>query len=338
MSTKIAITMGDPAGIGAEVIIKALTSSEKPPDFIPVIIGDAGVLRRCRDIIHSELDFIIISQDDLTDMKRPQDGSCYLLSTTDIDLDDFCFAAVRPEYGAAAGSYIQTAAALTMQKKVDAMVTAPINKKAFNLGGYDFQGHTDFLAHLTGAKGEVMMLSGGELNVVLCTVHVSLQDAIAQLSKERIIDTVTVANEAFVSCFGRTRPKFAVAALNPHASEGGSFGGQEAKIIIPAVRTLRGRGIDITDPMPADSLFYFAKDGAYDAVICMYHDQGLIPLKLLYFDSGVNITLGLDIIRTSVDHGTAFEIAGTGMASETSMLNAITKAVEMSTQKRANER
>ena len=334
MLKKIAITMGDPSGIGAEVILKALLGKKRLFEFLPVVIGDAGVLKLNRVILKSDLELIQIKEDDLDDLKPLPENSSYLLSTSDISLDDFSFGVIRPEYGQAAGCYIQTAAALVMQKKLDALVTAPINKKAFNLGGFNFQGHTDFLADLTGSKNEVMMLSGGKLNVVLCTVHVSLADSISLLNEELIIKTVTVANDAFKKYFNRPAPKFALAALNPHASEGGSFGDEEEKIIIPAAKKLRETGIDITDPLPPDSLFYFAKDGLYDAVICMYHDQGLIPLKLLYFDIGINTTLGLDIIRTSVDHGTAFEIAGKGKADESSMINAIKKAVEMSKNER----
>jgi 4-hydroxythreonine-4-phosphate dehydrogenase len=330
MLKKIAITMGDPSGIGAEVIIKALLNKQRIPEFLPVVIGDAAVLKLNCEILKCNLKFIQIKQSGLADLRPPADNSCYLLATTDIDLDDFSFGEVRPGYGQAAGCYIQTAAALVKQKKLDALVTAPINKRAFNLAGYRFQGHTDFLAHLTGSANEVMMLSGGKLNVVLCTVHVSLADSIRSISEDLIIKTAVVADDAFKKYFKKSAPRFALAALNPHASEAGSFGGEEEKVIIPAAKKLREKGIDITDPMPPDSLFYFAKDGIYDAVICMYHDQGLIPLKLLYFDTGINITLGLDIIRTSVDHGTAFEIAGKGKACESSMLNAIKKAVEMS--------
>ncbi len=324
--------MGDPAGIGAEVIIKALIERGSAPEFTPVIIGDAGVMRHNRELLGADIEFIKTDESALPDLEPLKRNACYIIPTSNIDMNDFRFGEIRAEFGEAAGSYIETAATLVMRKKLNAIVTAPINKKAFNLGGYAFQGHTDFLAHLTGSQNEVMMLSGGKLNVILCTVHVSLLEAIQQLSEELIIKTVTVANDAFKKHFGVDRPKFAIAGLNPHASEDGSFGSEERDIIIPAVEKLHALGIDVTGPTPPDSLFYFAKDGAYDAVICMYHDQGLIPLKLLYFDSGVNVTLGLDIIRTSVDHGTAFEIAGEGKANELSMINAINMALKMSAQ------
>lgn len=330
MTKKIAITMGDPAGIGAEVAIKALISRALPAGFIPVLFGDRGVLERNCETLKARINFIEINDRDIASLPPPPENSCYLISGSKIDMTSFRFGTVSPEYGRAAGEYIKSATALVAGKKLDALVTAPINKKAFNLGGFKFQGHTDFLAHLTGADTEVMMLSGGRLNVVLCTVHVSLKDAISALDEELIIKIVTITDLAFRKYFKKTAPKFALAALNPHASEGGSFGDEEAAIIAPAAQKLRARGIDITDPLPPDSLFYFAKDGKYDAVICMYHDQGLIPLKLLHFDSGINVTLGLDIIRTSVDHGTAFEIAGKGGASEQSMINAIKTAIEMS--------
>ena len=322
--------MGDPAGIGAEVTVKALVSRQILDEFIPVVIGDPGVMQLNCDKYGYDIEFIKVDEDGLDDLKQVEPHQCYLMTTgVKVNMPDFRFGEINADYGRAAGSYIEKAARLVINKKLDAIVTAPINKKAFNLGGYDFQGHTDFLAHLTGCEKEVMMLAGGKLAVILCTVHVSLKDAIDLLDEQRIINTVTVANSDFKRYFGKSSPKFAVAALNPHASEGGSFGTEEDEIIIPAINKLRALGIDITDPLPADSLFYHAKHGAYDAVICMYHDQGLIPIKILYFDIGTNITLGLGIVRTSVDHGTGFDIAGNGGANELSMINAIEKALQM---------
>jgi len=328
---KVAITMGDPAGIGAEVIIKSLVSRQILDDFIPVVIGDEAVLNLNCEKLGYDLKFIDVTDTDLKDLKHLESHESYLIQTDEkVEMSSFQFGVVKAEYGRAAGSYIKKAATLIMDKKLDALVTAPINKKAFNLGGYDFQGHTDFLAHLTGCEKEVMMLVGGKMRVVLCTVHLSLSDAVKAINEDLIRDTVAVTINDFKKYFNIQNPKLAVAALNPHASEDGAFGHEENDIIIPTIKKLRKLGVDITDPMPSDSLFYHAKYGKYDAVICMYHDQGLIPIKLLFFDTGTNITLGLGIVRTSVDHGTAFEIAGKGGANELSMLNAMRVAIEMS--------
>jgi 4-hydroxythreonine-4-phosphate dehydrogenase len=330
MLKKIAITMGDPSGVGAEVVIKALASRQILPKFIPVVIGDAGVLELNRDKLGYDLKFIE-AEGDLSDLRPVANNECYLIKTSSrINMADFRFGVISAEYGRAAGSYIEKAAELVIKKKLDALVTAPISKKAFNLGGYSFQGHTDFLAHITGNPDEVMMLTGGELSVILCTVHVALKDVASLLTEELIMKVVTVAKNDFKKYFKKPNPKFAVAGLNPHASEDGTFGHEENEIIIPAIKKLRKQGIDITDPLPPDSLFYKAKDGIYDAVICMYHDQGVIPIKVLSFSTGINITLGIGIIRTSVDHGTAFEIAGKGEANELSMLNALGTAISMS--------
>ena len=332
---RIALTMGDPAGIGAEVILKTLKSKQVLPEFIPILIGDENILNLNNEILNYNIKFVKIDPSDVDSLKELPYDSCYLINESKLSSADFQFGVVDAKYGKAAGDYIKRAADLAANGKIDAIVTAPINKKAFNLGGYNFQGHTDFLAHLTGSDSEVMMLAGGKLRVILCTVHVALKEAISLLNEELIIKTVTVANNDFKKYFDMQSPKFALAALNPHASEGGSFGNEEADFIKPAAERLRAAGIDITDPLPSDSLFYHAKNGEYDAVICMYHDQGLIPIKVLYFDTGTNITLGLDIIRTSVDHGTAFEIAGMGEANEMSMINAIESAIEMCENKRA---
>jgi 4-hydroxythreonine-4-phosphate dehydrogenase len=330
MRKKIAITMGDPAGIGAEVIVKALSSRQILPDFEPVVIGDKNILKLNCDKFGYDIGFIEVTEDDLDDLKPIKPHQSYLLPTTvHVDMADFKFGVVDAQFGRAAGSYIEAGATAVIKKKLDALVTAPINKKAFNLGGYNFQGHTDFLAHLTGSEKEVMMLKGGKLSVILCTVHLALVDAIEALNENLIIDTTIVANEDLKRFFNIPAPKFAVAALNPHASESGSFGHEEKDIIIPAVKKLREKGIDVTDPMPSDSLFYYAKEGHYDGIICMYHDQALIPIKLLFFDTGTNITLGINMVRTSVDHGTAFGIAGKGEANELSMINALEKAIIM---------
>lgn len=214
---------------------------------------------------------------------------------------------------------------------VDAVVTAPINKEALNAAGYPFPGHTELLGRMTQTDDQVMMLAGPRLRVALVTTHLALRDVPAALSKEKIKKTIEITSQWLKEYFGIPVPQLAVAGLNPHAGEGGLFGSEEAEIIEPAIAECRHRGMAVKGPFPADSLFYHAtSEGAgYDAIITMYHDQGLIPLKLLHFRDGVNITLGLPIIRTSVDHGTGYDIAGHGVADPTSLINAILTASQM---------
>ena len=224
--------------------------------------------------------------------------------------------------------YIAEAARLCVSGQVAAMVTGPINKEALNRAGYQYPGHTELLAELTGAKEFVMMLAGERLKVTLVTIHEALRDVPQLLTYDKVLATIRITQHDLHRYFSRN-PRLAVLALNPHCGEGGLFGDEEDRIINPAVKTAKSDGIDVVGPLSADTLFHFASQGAYDAVVCMYHDQGLIPLKLLHFDDGVNVTLGLSIIRTSVDHGTAYDLAGTGRASSRSMIAAIRMATEM---------
>ena len=206
---------------------------------------------------------------------------------------------------------------------MDAIVTAPINKEAINLAGFDYSGHTELLAELTNTKNFAMMLVGGVLRIVLVTTHIALKDVSKNLSAKKIYSKIKIAYHSLQNLWKIAKPKIAVCALNPHCGEGGLFGNEEETIITPAVNNAKKLGINAVGPLAADTLFVRAKDGEYDAVVCMYHDQGLIPLKMHSFGKGVNITLGLPIIRTSVDHGTAFNIAGKGIADEGSMIEAI---------------
>lgn len=224
--------------------------------------------------------------------------------------------------------YIVEAARHCLTGEVDGMATAPINKEAMNRAGHSYPGHTELLAELTGSDEYVMMLAGERLRVALVTIHVSLRDVPSLLSIEKVVQTIRIVNRD-VGRYFCCRPRIAVLALNPHCGEGGMFGDEEEKIIAPAVKLARLAGIEATGPLSADTLFHFAVQGEYDAVVCMYHDQGLIPLKLLHFDDAVNVTLGLPIIRTSVDHGTAYDLAGTGRASAKSMIAAVRMAAAM---------
>jgi 4-hydroxythreonine-4-phosphate dehydrogenase len=224
--------------------------------------------------------------------------------------------------------FICEAASLCLSGGADGMATAPISKEAMNKAGHRYPGHTELLAALAGAERVVMMLAGSRLRVSLVTIHEALADVPPLVTYERVLETIRITHRDVNRYFVRN-PRIAVLALNPHCGEGGMFGDEETRIIAPAIRAACMEGIDAVGPLSADTLFHFAAQGEYDVVVCMYHDQGLIPLKLLHFDDGVNVTLGLPIIRTSVDHGTAYDLAGTGRASAESMKAAIRMAANM---------
>jgi 4-hydroxythreonine-4-phosphate dehydrogenase len=217
------------------------------------------------------------------------------------------------------------------------MATAPISKESMNRAGHDYPGHTELLAELCGTDDFVMMLAGDVLRVSLVTIHEALSDIPRLITFEQVLKTIRITAAGVARLTGRPRPRLAVLALNPHCGEGGMFGAEERTIITPAIVAAQAEGIDAVGPLSADTLFHFASQGAYDGVVAMYHDQGLIPLKMLHFDDGVNITLGLPIIRTSVDHGTAYDLAGSGRASERSMLAAVRMAVQMTTSRQSPE-
>jgi 4-hydroxythreonine-4-phosphate dehydrogenase len=231
--------------------------------------------------------------------------------------------------GDAVYRYICHAARLCQGGRVAAMATAPISKEAMHRAGHDYPGHTELLAELCGTDNFVMMLAGDILRVSLVTIHEALADVPRLVTFDQVLKTIRITAEGVARLTGKRSPKLAVLALNPHCGEGGKFGSEETEIIEPAIAAARQEGIDAVGPLSADTLFHFARQGAYDGVVAMYHDQGLIPLKMLHFDDAVNITLGLPIIRTSVDHGTAYNLAGTGKASEKSLLAAIRMAVRM---------
>jgi 4-hydroxythreonine-4-phosphate dehydrogenase len=232
--------------------------------------------------------------------------------------------------GRAAFDYVRAGIDLALQKRVRALVTAPINKEALRLGGVHYPGHTEMLADFSGAKHFAMMLLNAELRVVLVTVHVSLLDAISQLSIERELTTIRLAHLA-ARQLGIARPRVAVAGLNPHAGENGLFGSEDMAVIAPAVARARAEGLEVSGPWPGDTVFMHARSGQFDIVVAQYHDQGLIPIKYLGLDQGVNVTVGLPFVRTSVDHGTAFDIAGTGQASHASLRAALEHAIAFTT-------
>lgn len=323
----IGITMGDPVGIGPEVIIKALCDTSVMSRCRPVLIGDRSILEREIKRLQAPLKIRTVTSLSETAAKS---GDIMLLEESQLDPHAVRYGQPTTETGKALAAYIIKAVTMAAADEIDAVVTAPINKKSLHDAGYDYPGHTEMLARLTGTKDVVMMLAGEKLRVVLVTIHCAMAQVPKLLSSDKILTTIRITHESLKNCFSIAAPRLAVAGLNPHAGESGLFGDEEPEIIIPAIEAARGEGIDATGPCPPDTLFYYAAQGKYDAVVCMYHDQGLIPLKLLHFEDGVNVTLGLPIIRTSVDHGTAYDIAGKGIAGPASMLRAIFTAVQMS--------
>lgn len=322
---RIAITMGDPAGIGPEVVLKAVAEAEVRRVCVPVIVGDAQLLAHTARTLDLQCGYDIV--------RRGERLAAGHYGPLIYHLDNIS-GHVEPGVesgtaGRAAAEYIEAAVELCAAGSVDAISTAPINKRALFLGGYSFPGHTEFLTHLTGAEQTAMAFVASNLRIVLISTHVPLSEAIRLVERNRIINVVKLADRE-LKRWGIARPRLAVAALNPHGGEGGLFGIEESAEIVPAVEACRDReGIDASGPFSADTIFLRAARGEFDAVISCYHDQAMIPVKCLSFGEAVNVTLGLPFIRTSVDHGTAFDIAGRGVAEHSSMVAAITLAASL---------
>lgn len=323
------ITMGDPTGIGPEIIIKALLSGELDALAHPLLIaGDAGVLRHAARIFGVDGEIAAGATADEVFLHLGS-RSLHVQNLSTLDTAGLRYGAPDRACGAAMLAYIEWACAACLVGRAAGMVTAPISKAAIRAAGSTFPGHTELLAERCGVSKEVMMLAGDRLKVALVTTHHAFAAVPALLTTAEILATIRVTDAALRRHFGLAAPRLAVLALNPHAGEGGQFGDEEITLIAPAIAAAQAEGIVASGPHSADTLFHFAVQGAYDAVICMYHDQGLIPLKLLHFDDGVNVTLGLPIVRTSVDHGTAYDLAGSGRASARSLLAAIRMAEQM---------
>jgi 4-hydroxythreonine-4-phosphate dehydrogenase len=323
---RIAITMGDPAGIGPEILVKALADEDIRSRHRLLLIGEKRAMRRAVDVCGLDPDIRMLQ--DEHDWLIEDPGPAFLDLGADVE-HEIRLGVIDKNAGRLAARFIEKAAGLAMEGKVDAMVTCPIHKEALALAGVPFPGHTELLAHLTGARKVVMMLAGERLKVTLVTIHCPLSDVPGLLTRERILETILITNRGLRRDWGLANPRLAVAGFNPHAGEGGLFGKEETDIIAPAVEAARSEGVNAVGPLPPDTVFFQAAAGRFDAVVCMYHDQGLIPLKLLHFQDGVNVTLGLPIVRVSVDHGTAFDIAGRGTADPTSLINAIKTAGTM---------
>lgn len=314
---KLALTMGDPGGVGPEIVIKALYSSEVRYYCAPIVIGDRIVIEEALNLLKLPLTLRII--------KSPEESQPALGSINLIDvrvMKKFKKGQPTAKSGRACVSYIKKAVELALNKQVHGIVTAPISKKALKMAGFAWPGHTEMLADLTNTKEYAMMLVGGPLRVILATIHVPLKSVPALITKDKVLKTIRLAMKA-CDLFGIKNPKIAVAGLNPHAGEAGIFGDEEIKKIIPAVEAAKKEGIPVSGPYPPDTIFHKTYKGEIDIIVCMYHDQGLIPLKMIAFEEGVNVTVGLPFIRTSPDHGTAYDIAWKGVASPTSMIEAI---------------
>jgi 4-hydroxythreonine-4-phosphate dehydrogenase len=327
----LAVTLGDPDGIGPEIILKTLWKESVFHQCRPLVVGDARILERASFWLGCdplEFEQIVSPREGLYHR-----GTVPLLDLANANPAECPVGQIGAAAGRAAVEYVFIACDLAMSGGVDAVVTAPLNKAAMNLAGYHYAGHTELLAERTGAQKVSMLLVGPNLRVVHISTHVSLDEAVRRVTRARVLEVIDLAYKS-ARALGFANPRIAVAGLNPHASEGGLFGQHEAHEIIPAILDARARGWDVSDPQPPDTVFLRAARGEFDIVVAMYHDQGHIPVKMLAFDQGVNVSMGLPIIRTSVDHGTAFDIAGTGKAKETSLLAAIDVAVQMVNAKR----
>ncbi|MBO0720061.1 MAG: 4-hydroxythreonine-4-phosphate dehydrogenase PdxA [Blastocatellia bacterium] len=325
---RIGITIGDPAGIGPEVSLKAVTHPEVLAACSPVIIGSEKYLSHWTTVFGLPHKFRVIKAGEALPSGSGE-PVIYDLDNLPGPPDTIVMGAERAEYGRAAANFIETGVRLCRGGEIDALATAPINKKSFNLGGYDFPGHTEFLAHLTGTAEFAMAFFSPALRVALLTIHIPLSAVPAHVKRNEL-EKLTRLVDRELRRFGIAQPRIAVAALNPHGSEGGMFGCEEASEMIPAINDCRERyEIDVSGPHSGDTVFLRATRGEFDIVISCYHDQGLIPVKCMSFGEAVNVTLGLPFVRTSVDHGTAFDIAGKGEADPASMRAAIQLAAQL---------
>jgi 4-hydroxythreonine-4-phosphate dehydrogenase len=330
----VGITMGDAAGVGPEVVVRALAAPEAHRISRPLVIGDAARLRRAARLAGE--------QARVNAVDGPE-GAAFEHGTIDVvDLggipDDLPFGELSAVAGDAAYRFIECAVELATAHRIDAICTAPLNKEALHAAGHRYPGHTELLAKLTGTEEVSMMLSAPRLKVIHVTTHLGLVDAVRRIEPGLVERTVRRGHATLVKS-GVAEPRIAVCGINPHAGENGLFGqGEEEEKVVPALERLRADGIDARGPLPADTVFFRAVRGDFDLVVAMYHDQGHGPVKVLGLEAGVNITVGLPVIRTSVDHGTAFDIAGTGAADHASMLEALRQAVDLAPSRTAGTR
>ncbi|ABG05898.1 4-hydroxythreonine-4-phosphate dehydrogenase [Rubrobacter xylanophilus DSM 9941] len=320
----VALTMGDPAGIGPEIIARAFAEPGFSEENRVVVVGDGARLERAAALLRLPLRIETVSG---PEEARFRPGSVDLIPASRLPAD-LPFGRLDPRAGDAAFEYLRRAVGLALEGRVSAVATAPLNKEALHLAGHRYPGHTEILAELTGTRDYAMMLVADGLRVIHVSTHVPLREAIELVRPERELAVIRLAHGA-MRRIGLESPRVAVAGLNPHAGENGLFGEEDREHIAPAVERARSEGIDASGPWPPDTVFLRARRGEFDIVVVQYHDQGHIPAKLLGFEGGVNVTVGLPFFRTSVDHGTAFDIAGTGRADHSSLLAALRLAREL---------
>jgi 4-hydroxythreonine-4-phosphate dehydrogenase len=322
----IGITMGDPTGIGPEIIVKALSMKEPFQVCRPIVFGDRGVLQRANEILGLTGSVEVFE-------KIPEEGydpqKIFLIPLSQLEVDSLHFGKPNSKCGKAIVTYIEEAVKWVKNGMLDAITTCPINKQAINEAGYPFPGHTELLAHLAQAPRVAMMFLSPRWKVVLITTHLPLKEVSKWITSDRILSTIRMTDEGLKKFFGILHPKIAILGLNPHSGEEGLLGNEERMEIIPAIKMAKTQGMMAEGPFPADSFFNLSAPAPFDVVISMYHDQGLIPIKMAGFKEAVNFTLGLPFIRTSVAHGTAYDIAGKGLADPTNLIHALTTASQL---------
>lgn len=324
--------MGCPAGIGPEIILRYFAEKNRPSWLHPVVIGDRGVLEQCGE--HLRIPAPCVTWQPGTPL--PAAGIAVVQASC-LSPADVAWGSPNPATGRAMADYIVSGVRLVRSGHLQGLTTCPISKAALNRAGFAFPGHTEMLASLTGTESFAMMMAGAKLKVTLVTIHCPLHEVPTALTIVSIFNLIDITHRALQIDFDIAEPRIAVAGLNPHAGENRLFGSEEDLVIAPAVAKAQAGGMNVQGPYPPDTIFVKAASGAFDAVVCMYHDQGLIPFKLLHFEDGVNVTLGLPIVRTSVDHGTAYDIAGTGVASHRSLTEAVALAGTISRNRIKNQ-
>ena len=310
--------MGCPVSIGPEIILRYFADLASPSSPEAIVLGDLNVLKFNRDHFNIDVDIVPYQPGD-----QIQAGTIPVLELSRLEPHDLEWGIPHQESGKAMATYITKGCSYALSGTLAGLVTCPITKSVLNLAGFHFPGHTEMLASLTNSDNFAMLMGGKRLKVVLATIHCSLDSVVRQLRTDKLIQLIELADLSLRRDFSIENPRIGVAGLNPHCGEDGLFGSEEETILRPAIEFCKNKGINLGDPQPPDTIFYRAAQGKYDLVVCMYHDQGLIPFKLLHFDDGVNVTLGLPIVRTSVDHGTAYDIAGKGLAKATSLEQAV---------------
>ena len=326
----LGLTIGDPAGIGPEIAVKAVTQEEVRAACRPLIVGEADIMRRAVKLCHLDLHVrSIASPTEFTG----NPGCVEVLDLKNIDTASCPSGVLSPHCGRAAVEYLDKAIDLTIARELDGVVTGPLNKHAMAQAGFKYDGQTELFAERTHTKDYAMLLVVGRMRVLHVSTHTSLRTACDNVKQSRVLTVIRLAHQALRD-LGSRKKRIGVAGLNPHAGENGRFGREEIEEIAPAVELAKTKGIEVSGPLPPDTLFHRHKLGEFDALVAMYHDQGHIPLKLIGFHRGVNVTVGLPIIRTSVDHGTAFDIAGTGTANPRSLVEAILLATKFTHRRR----